>query len=96
MTEEAALEARKKVQRLNNAFHRVFGGEDGKMVLDYLRSYFRLERPAFERSLNHPYDPLAAALRDGQREVILFIDHKLTEPLMGDADFNQPKTKIVR
>jgi hypothetical protein len=46
--------------------------------------------------MHNSYDPLAAALRDGQREVLLFIQHKLSEPMVGDADFDQPKTKIVR
>lgn len=96
MTNDAALEARKKAQQTTNAFHRAFGGEDGQIVLDYLTTYFRLNRPAFERSLNHPFDPIAAAIRDGQREVILFILHKLSEPAKGDADMEEPKTKIVR
>lgn len=96
MTNEALIESEKKAQQITNAFHRSFGGEDGRIVLDYLKTYFRLDRPAFERSLHHPYDPLAAALRDGQREVLLFIEHKLTQRIRGDADFDEPKTKIVR
>lgn len=95
MTQDANLEAQKKAQRLTNAYHRVFTSEDGAMVLEHLRNYFRTKRPAFERSLHHPYDPLGAALRDGQREVILLIEHKLAEPAVGD-DFDEPKTKIVR
>jgi hypothetical protein len=42
------------------------------------------------------YDALAAALRDGQREVMLFIEHKLTLPTKGDADVEKPKTKVTR
>lgn len=96
MTPEATVEAEKKSQRVTNAYHRVFQSEDGQMVLEHLRSYFRINRPAFQRSMHHPYDPIGAALRDGQREVILLIEHKLAEPAVGDADFDQPKTKIVR
>lgn len=96
MTSETALEHSKRTQRIINAFHRAFEGEDGQIVLDYLKTYFRANRPAFERSLNHPYDPVAAAIRDGQREVILFIEHKMSEPLKGDADVEEPKAKIVR
>ena len=55
-----------------------------------------MARPAFERSLHHPYDPLAAALRDGQREVILFIEHKLAQPVQADGDIEQPKTTVTR
>jgi hypothetical protein len=96
MTNDAALEAQKKGQQITNAYHRVFQSEDGQLVLEHLRSYFRVDRPAFQRSMHNAYDPLAAAMRDGQREVILFIQHKLAEPAVGDADFDQPKTKIVR
>jgi hypothetical protein len=96
MTSDATLEAQKKGQQITNAFHRVFLSEDGQLILEHLRSYFRVDRPAFQRSMHNSYDPLAAALRDGQREVLLFIQHKLSEPMVGDADFDQPKTKIVR
>jgi len=96
MTPEATLEAERKAQRVTNAYHRVFSGEDGQTVLEHLRAYFRVNLPAFQRSMHNPYDPIGAALRDGQREVILLIEHKLAEPAVGDADFDQPKTKIVR
>jgi len=96
MTNDAALEAQKKAQQLTNAYHRVFSSDDGRLILEHLRAYFRVDRPAFQRSMHNPYDPIGAALRDGQREVILLIEHKLSEPMVGDADFDQPKTKIVR
>jgi len=95
MTSDAVLESDKKAQRVTNAYHRVFQSEDGKIILDHLHNYFRTNRPAFQRSMHNAYDPLHAAMRDGQREVILFIEHKLAEPAVGD-DFDEPKTKIVR
>jgi hypothetical protein len=96
MTTDKELERQKDLQRITNAYHRTFNSEDGKAVLANLKAYFRMNRPAFERSLTHPYDPLAAALRDGQREVILFIDHKLSQPVQADGDIEQPKTTVTR
>lgn len=96
MTEAQALEQAKTRQRVTNAFHRVFAGADGKTVLDYLKNYFRSDRPVFQRSLTHQFDPLHAAMRDGQREVLLFIEAKLMESTQGDADIETPKTTILR
>ena len=96
MTNDKELERQKDLQRITNAYHRVFGSEDGKAVLANLKAYFRMNRPAFERSLTHAYDPIAAALRDGQREVILFIDHKLSQPVQADGDIETPNTTVTR
>lgn len=96
MTSEQEAERQRELQRITNAYHRVFKSEDGAMVLRNLRAYFRVDRPAFERTLHHPYDPIGAALRDGQREVILFIDHKLAAPVEGDANLPDTKTRIIK
>ena len=96
MTADKELERSKTLQRLANAYHRLFSSEDGKLVLDNLKAYFRMNRPAFERSLNHSYDPVAAALRDGQREVVLFIEHKLSLPVVGDADVERATTEVIK
>ena len=63
-------------------------------MLKNLKAYFKMDRPAFERSLTHAYDPIAGAIRDGQREVVLFIEHKLTLPIVADSDA-QPRTIVV-
>jgi hypothetical protein len=96
MTPDKEVERSKSLQRINNAYHRCFENEDGQVVLENLKAYFRMNRPAFERSLGHAYDPVAAALRDGQREVILFIEHKLSTPVVGDADVERPTTEVLR
>jgi hypothetical protein len=96
MTEKQELERERDRQRVINAYHRVFATEDGQTVLNNLRSYFRTHRPAFERSLHNSFCPLAAALRDGQREVVLFIEAKLSSPAQGDADQEQPKTAVIK
>jgi hypothetical protein len=96
MTTDKELERSKSLQRINNAYHRAFEGEDGKLVLENLKAYFRMNRPAFERTLGRTFDPLAAAVRDGQREVVLFIEHKLSLPVVGDADVERPATEVLR
>jgi hypothetical protein len=96
MTTDKELERSKSLQRINNAYRRCFDSEDGRVVLDNLKAYFRMNRPAFERTLGRTFDPIAAAVRDGQREVLLFIEHKLTLPVVGDADVEQPKTEVLR
>jgi hypothetical protein len=96
MTNDKELERSKSLQRINNAYHRCFDNEDGRVVLDNLRAYFRMNRPAFERTLGRPFDPIAAAVRDGQREVILFVEHKLSLPVVGDADVERPSTEVLR
>ena len=58
MTNDKELERQKDLQRITNAYHRVFGSEDGKAVLANLKAYFRMNRPAFERSLTQRSDPL--------------------------------------
>jgi len=96
MTTEQEAQRAREIQRVTNAYHRVFGTEDGQIVLKNLKAYFKTDRPAFEHpSLGRPYDPLAGAIRDGQREVILFIEHKLTVPVVADADA-PPKTTVVK
>jgi hypothetical protein len=96
MTTDKELERSKNLQRINNAYRRCFESEDGKLVLDNLKAYFRLNRPAFERALGRPFDPIAAAVRDGQREVILFVEYKLSLPVVGDADVERPTTEVLR
>jgi len=96
MTKEQDLERERERQRVVNAYHRTFSTPDGEIVLNNLRNYFRTNRPAFERTISHGFDPLAAALRDGQREVLLFIEAKLSTPAQGDADQQEPKTAVIK
>lgn len=97
MTPDKEMARSREILRVNNCYHRVFGCEDGRIVLQNLKSYFRMTRPAFERSMTQSsFDPLAAALRDGQREVVLFIEHKLSQPVIADGDIDQPKTTVAR
>lgn len=96
MTDAKSIEAAKQRQRIINAYHSVFATPDGKIVLDHLQSYFRTNAPAFCKNTQPRYDAIAAAIRDGQREVILFIQHKLSEPAIADGDVNAPEVTVVR
>lgn len=96
MTDTKQLEAAKEKQRIVNAYHSVFGTPDGKVVLEHLHRYFRTDRPAFERNLQPRFDAIAAAIRDGQREVLLFIEHKLGETAIADGDVIAPDVTVVR
>jgi hypothetical protein len=96
MTEDKSVAAAKERQRIINAYHSVFGTPDGKVVLAHLHKYFRTDRPAFERNLQPRFDAIAAAIRDGQREVLLFIEHKLGESAVPDGDVTAPDVTVVR
>jgi len=96
MTEDKELQRSKSMQRITNAYHQTFSTEEGRMVLENLKAYFRMNRPAFERTLGRTFDPIAAAVRDGQREVVLFIEHKISLPCIADGDVEQPKTEVLR
>ena len=46
-------------------------------TLQILEEHFQTHLPAYQRSASGSYDPIAAAIRDGQREVILYLRHQL-------------------
>lgn len=85
----------REMQRITNSYHRVFSSEYGRVVLQNLKAYFQTDRPAFQRQADGRLDALSAAVRDGAREVILFIEFKLSQPVTGDSDA-KPKTKVIK
>jgi hypothetical protein len=96
---EALIEKAKKAQRIGNAFRRLFATEDGKLVLDHIRETFGLHMPAFipqERGRHCEYDPIHAAIRDGQRQVLLHIESILAAPSVGDGNIETPKTRVKK
>lgn len=95
MTEitQEEIEAARERQRLVNAYHRVFASADGKAVLGDLSSIFGVNAPVFIRGASG-YDPLYAAVRDGQRQVILHIANLLAEEARGDADVDRPPVQV--
>ncbi|MGN0869463.1 MAG: hypothetical protein ACI4O9_08090 [Akkermansia sp.] len=46
-------------------------------TLKILDEHFQTHLPAYQRTASGSYDPIAAAIRDGQREVILYLRHQL-------------------
>jgi hypothetical protein len=96
---EALIEKAKKAQRIGNAYRRLFATEDGKLVLDHIRETFGLHMPAFipqERGRHCEYDPIHAAIRDGQRQVLLHIESILAAPSAGDGNIETPKTRVKK
>lgn len=85
----------REIQRVTNCYHRVFASEDGQEVLKNLKAYFQTDKPVFQRLPDGKFDALSAAVRDGSREVILFIEYKLSQPAIGDSDA-KPKTKVIK
>jgi len=87
--EQAAREEQIEI----NAFHRLFKSEDGERVLAHLDKVFRLSQPAFEQSAG--YNPIAAAIRDGQRGILLYIFKTLKRPCQGDANI-ETKPQVIK
>jgi hypothetical protein len=69
----------------------VLTSESGKEVVEHLKKSFGFDSPAFIANREGNYDPLKAAIRDGQRQVILHI-----ESCIYRAIHEQPKKKTAR
>jgi hypothetical protein len=69
----------------------VLTSEAGKEVLENLKKSFGTDSPAFIPSADGHYDPIKAAIRDGQRQVILHI-----EACIHRAIHESPKKKTAR
>jgi hypothetical protein len=78
-----SAERKAKQQRLTNAHHRLWSSEDGKTVLDDIKRQFSTDRSAFF-PIEGKYDPINAALRDGQRSVVIYIESRLAAEAKGD------------
>lgn len=90
------LEKARKAQRIVNAYHRVFGSADGKLIMEDIKAAFGVDFPAFipqERGRHMEFDPYHAAIRDGQRQVFLHVMARLSAPAAGD---DEPKVKRAR
>jgi hypothetical protein len=89
-----------KAQRLINAYHRTFNSPEGKLVLADLEAKFGMSQPAFlpleKGSLGLSYDPIHAAIRDGQRSVKLHIEKALSLPVAGEDDKKRRKARVKR
>jgi hypothetical protein len=93
------LDRARQAQRTVNAYHRTFHGPDGQAVIDDLINSFGVNIPAFLPTATRPgepvkYDPFYAAIRDGQRSVLLHINSKLHARVEGDANL-EPEPSLT-
>jgi hypothetical protein len=88
----AALRRERERQKITNAYHRVFANKDGQMVIDDMKAQFATDSQVFLPG----YDPVVAALRDGQRGVLLHIEAMLRRPVIADGDIEAPKRKVKK
>jgi hypothetical protein len=99
-TEDKRIEKIRKAQQVTNAYHRLFNSDEGKIVLADLRQSFGLDQPAFipfaTQADGLRFDPLAAAIRDGQRQVDLHIRAKLAAKPDGDENAAEKAAKKPR
>jgi hypothetical protein len=89
------LDRKRDVLRTVLAYKRLFQSADGKLVLADFRKAFGMEMPAFIPNASG-YDPLHAAVRDGQRSVLLHIQAKLEAATEADGNNDKPKTKVIK
>ena len=90
------LKKAKEAQRLVNAYRRLFGSEEGKLVLEDLKARFGTQMPTFIPKGDGGFDPLWAAIRDGQRQVVIHIEHQMSLPAAGDGNVEKPQAKVIK
>lgn len=91
---QAALNRERDRQRTIMAYHRVFLGEEGQTVLDDLKKSFGTELQMFSPAQD--FNPIPAAIRDGQRGVVLHIEAMLRRTPVADGDIEEPKKKVLK
>lgn len=94
LDKEAAVQRERERQKTINAYHRVFANKDGLSVIEDLKRQFGTESQAFLPG--YDYSPVVAALRDGQRGVVLHIEAMLKRPPMADGNIETPKRKVKK
>jgi len=90
----AALRRERERQKTTNAYHRVFSTKEGQAVIADLKAQFATESQVFLPG--YDFNPVVAALRDGQRGVVLHIESVLRRPVMADGDIEAPKRKVKK
>ena len=90
----SALRRQRERQKTTNAYHRVFGSKDGQSVIADLKAQFATESQVFLPG--YDFNPVVAALRDGQRGVVLHIESILRRPVIADGDIEAPKRKVKK
>jgi hypothetical protein len=90
----AALRRERERQKTTNAYHRVFASKEGAAVIADLKTQFATDSQVFLPG--YDFNPVVAALRDGQRGVILHIEAILRRPVIADGDIETPKRKVKK
>jgi len=90
----AALRRERERQKVTNAYHRVFSTKEGQAVIADLKAQFATESQVFLPG--YDFNPVVAALRDGQRGVVLHIESVLRRPVIADGDIEAPKRKVKK
>lgn len=90
----SALRRERERQKITNAYHRVFGSKEGAAVIADLKTQFATDSQVFLPG--YDFNPVVAALRDGQRGVILHIEAILRRPVIADGDIDTPKRKVKK
>jgi len=90
----AALRRERERQKITNAYHRVFSSKEGAAVIADLKTQFATDSQVFLPG--YDFNPVVAALRDGQRGVILHIEAILRRPVIADGDIDTPKRKVKK
>lgn len=90
----SALKRERERQRLTNAYHRVFKTKDGELVIEDIKHQFATDSQVFLPG--YDFNPVVAALRDGQRGVLIHIECMLRRPVIGDGDIETPKRKVIK
>jgi len=90
----AALRRERERQKITNAYHRLFASKDGQTIIADLKHQFATESQVFLPG--YDYNAVVAALRDGQRGVVLHIEAMLRRPVIADGDIEAPKRKVKK
>jgi len=93
--EKQALELAREDQRLVNAYRLTFRSESGKVVLEDLLRRFSRRHPLFMPTKDGHADPCQAAMMDGQRQVMLYVEDRISTPFKGDGDVEKPQTTVI-
>jgi hypothetical protein len=72
----------------------VFSTKEGQAVIADLKAQFATESQVFLPG--YDFNPVVAALRDGQRGVVLHIESVLRRPVIADGDIETPKRKVKK
>ena len=90
----AALQRERERQRLTNAYHRVFNTKDGALIIADIKHQFATDSQVFLPG--YDFNPVVAALRDGQRGVLIHIETMLRRIVIADGDIETPKRKVIK